>query len=72
MATIVRLRSLAPAINMDYVVDIDWANEEEGKLALTMHDGSAKVLSGADAQRILTWIASRGELPALTFPDPNF
>ena len=65
MATFVRVGGNLPAVNMDHVVDIDWADEEKGKVALTMLDGSVKFFSGDQALRVLVWVKSHGGLPML-------
>ena len=66
MATFVRMGGTLPAVNMDHVVDIDWADEEKGTIALTVMDGRVMVIGGDQAQRILVWVKSFGALPMLS------
>ncbi|HUW11439.1 MAG TPA: hypothetical protein VM537_17030 [Anaerolineae bacterium] len=66
MATFVRLQGILPAVNMDHVVEIDWADKEKGTIALTVMDGRVMVIGGDQAQRILVWVRSFGAVPLLS------
>ena len=69
MATVIRLGGTLPAINMDYVVEVE-RTPAGAELLLRMHDGSAKILTDSWAIRVETWLAENAALPALTWPDP--